>query len=192
MLDQPETQTNTQSTLLAELPLRLHHHAFAVKDQEVNRRFFEGALGLPLVATWCERIFSQDLGRNMDYCHTFYGLADGSALAFFQYADNEVYEKSRAILPAGGGAWHIALKVTQPSFDELLRRVKAARLPYRVTDHGYCVSLYTTSPDGLRVEFTVDPPNVEAINAKRRADAHSELARWLAGNHEPNNEDRPH
>ena len=63
MLDQPETQTNTQSTLLAELPLRLHHHAFAVKDQEVNRRFFEGALGLPLVATWCERIFSQDLGR---------------------------------------------------------------------------------------------------------------------------------
>lgn len=192
MLDHPAEKTGAQSAPLAELPLRLHHHAFAVKDQEVNRRFFEGVLGLPLVATWCERVHSQELGRDMDYCHTFYGLADGSALAFFQYADNEVYEKSRAILPPGGGAWHIALKVTQPSFDELLSRVKAAQLPHRVTDHGYCLSLYITSPDGLRVEFTVDSPNADTINAKRRADAHSELARWLAGDHEPNNEIRPH
>jgi len=30
------------------------------------------------------------------------------------------------------------------------------------------------------------------INATRRADAHSELARWLAGNHAINNLDRAH
>ena len=33
---------------------------------------------------------------------------------------------------------------------------------------------------------------VEKINAVRRADAHSELARWLAGNHEINNVLRSH
>ncbi len=190
MLDQPEARPDAK--LLAELPLRLHHHAFAVKDQEINRHFFEDILGLPLVATWCERVFYQEFGRDIDYCHTFYGLADGSALAFFQFADEEVYQRSKAILPEGGGTWHIALKVTHTSFDELLQRVKAHELPHRVTDHGYCLSLYLTSPDGLRVEFTEDAANVDAINAARRADARSELARWLKGNHAPNNENRPH
>src|SRR5580704_10626301 len=185
MLDQPKQQN--RATHLAELPLRLHHHAYAVKDQEINRQFFEEILGLPLIATWCERVFNKEVGRDVDYCHTFYGLADGSALAFFQFADDDVYQKSKALLPEGGGTWHIALKVTKASFDELLQRVKAHRLPHRVTDHGYCLSLYLTSPDGLRVEFTVDPANVEAINAKRRADARSELQRWLKGNHEPSN-----
>lgn len=188
MRDQPDTTPS--SSLLAELPLRLHHHAFVVKDQEANRRFFEDILGLPLVATWCERTFHKDFGREVDYCHTFYGLADGSALAFFQFADQDAYDKVKAILPPGGGWWHVSLKVTQASFDELLRRVKSHDLPHRVTDHGYCLSLYLTSPDGLKVEFTVDPADVARINARRRSDAHSELARWLKGDHHPNNEDR--
>lgn len=187
-----EAQTHVGTSLLAELPLRLHHHAFVVKDQEVNRHFFEDILGLPLVATWCERTFHPDFGREVDYCHTFYGLADGGALAFFQFADNDAYEKARAILPPGGGWWHVALKASQASFDELLARVKAHRLPHRVTDHGYCVSLYLTSPDGLKVEFTLDVPHVEEINARRRADAHSELARWLHGDRRSNNDDHRH
>jgi hypothetical protein len=70
--------------------------------------------------------------------------------------------------------------------------VKAHGIPHRVTDHGYCVSLYITSPDGLRVEFTVDAADVERINAIRRADAHSELKRWLGGDRHINNDIRPH
>jgi hypothetical protein len=42
----------------------------------------------------------------------------------------------------------------------------AAGIPRRQTDHGYCLSLYATSPDGLRVEFTVDP---DAVNNLERA-----------------------
>ena len=38
------------------------------------------------------------------------------------------------------------------------------------------------------LEFTRDPPDVAEIDAMRRADAHSELARWLAGDHEVNNQ----
>jgi glyoxylase I family protein len=176
--------------LLPTLPLRLHHHAFVVRDHEVNRRFFEDVLGMPLVATWCEKVFNTEVQREIAYCHTFFGLADGGALAFFQFADDTMYERTRAVEPPIGRFQHIALKVDRPTFDELDRRVTAAGVARRITDHGYCLSLYVISPDGLRVEFTVDPVDVADINAMRRADAHSELTRWLRGDHRPNNADR--
>jgi glyoxylase I family protein len=179
-------------TLLSQLPLRLHHYAFVVRDQEVNRAFFEDVLGLPLVATWCERVFNTELQREVAYCHTFFGLADGGALAFFQFADDEIYERSKAVYPEVARFQHIALKVDRKTFDEIDGRLAGADIPRRQTDHGYCLSLYVTSPDGLRVEFTVDPDNVAEINARRRTDAHAELARWLAGDHEPNNLARAH
>ena len=178
--------------LLARLPLRLHHSAFVVRDHEVNRRFFEDVLGLPLVATWCERVFNAELQREVAYCHTFFGLADGGALAFFQFADDAMYQHAEAADGPLGRFRHIALKVDRSTFDEIDRRVTAAGVPKRVTDHGYCLSLYVTSPDGFRVEFTVDPDDVAEINARRRADAHSELARWLNGDHESNNVHRSH
>ena len=52
--------------------------------------------------------------------------------------------------------------------------------------------MYSKSPDGLVVEFTVDPPNADQIDAIRRADAHAELARWMAGDHRVNNDLRVH
>lgn len=49
------TATETTATPLTEPPQRLHHQAFCVKDQEVNRRFIEDVIGIPLTATWCGR-----------------------------------------------------------------------------------------------------------------------------------------
>jgi len=34
--------------------------------------------------------------RRISYCHTFYGLADGGALAFFGFAEPDVYEAFKA------------------------------------------------------------------------------------------------
>jgi catechol 2,3-dioxygenase-like lactoylglutathione lyase family enzyme len=178
--------------LLSRLPERLHHHAYVVKDQEANRAFFEDLLGLPLVATWCESHQSPWVGREVAMCHTFFGVGDGGALAFFSFADDEVYRKCQAEKPAEIKAFdHIAFKVDDATYDELIGRLKAADEPVRETDHGYCRSMYCTSPDGLIVEFTVDPPGVERIDAIRRADAHAELTRWMAGDHRPNNDLRP-
>ncbi len=187
-----KVQTAAKPKLLNEPPMRLHHHAYAVKDQEANRHFIEDILGIPLVATWCERNFNKAVGREVDYCHTFFALGDGGALAFFQYADDEVWEKSKAIHPEIGNSWHISFKVSQKTFDEIAGRLKANDIQFRTIDHGYCLSLYVSSPDKLPLEFTVDPPNAAEIDQMRRADAHSELKRWLAGDRHINNTDRPH
>src|SRR6202012_5228529 len=170
---------NEMSKLLSRLPERLHHHAYVVKDQENNRRFFEDVLGIPLTATWCEQHLSPWVNREVAFCHTFYSLGDGGALAFFSFADDEVYRKTQAERPPEIGSFdHIAFKVDDGTYDELVGRVKAAGEAVRETDHGYCRSMYCTSPDGLIVEFTVDLPNAAEIDALRRADAHRELARW--------------
>src|SRR5215475_2645491 len=83
--------------LLAELPQRLHHHAYVVRDQEKNRQFFEDLLGIPLVATWCESHHNTWLNRDVAMCHTFFSMADGGALAFFSFEPGVVV----ALTPGG-------------------------------------------------------------------------------------------
>ena len=89
--------------LLSELPQRLHHHAYVVRDQEANRQFIEDLLGIPLVATWCERHHNAWLGRDVAMCHTFFGMADGGALAFFAFGDPEVLQAGDRREAARGG-----------------------------------------------------------------------------------------
>ena len=164
--------------------LRLHHHAFVVRDQEATRRFYEDVLGFPLVATWCEKETLR--GKVREYCHTFFGLADGSALAFFQMADPADHDELAASTPASLN--HIALAVTAEGQHAVEARLVGHGVPYRIIDHGYCRSLYLADPDGMALEFTVDAPDMAAIDERRRRDAHSELARWLAGDRTPNND----
>jgi glyoxylase I family protein len=178
-----------ETALLPALPQRLHHHAYVVRDQEANRRFLEDVLGIPLVATWCEKTYRADLGREVEFCHTFFGLADGSALAFFQFADPEMYALTQAERPPRiASHYHIALKVDEVTYAALKGRLDRAGETFRETDHGYCTSIYTTTPDGMILEFTCDPPDAAEIDALRRADAHSELKRWLAGDRRVNNQ----
>lgn len=188
-MDTIEAAKAAKPGLLSRLPSRLHHNAYVVRDHEANRRFFEDLLGIPLVATWCEKSYSTELGREVAFCHTFFGMADGSALAFFQFADPELYARTQAERPAQIGRYdHIAFKAEPETYDELKRRLAAAGEEYRESNHGYCKSIYVTSPDGLHLEFTQDPDDAAEIDALRRADAHSELARWLAGDRHTNNE----
>ena len=169
------------------VPSRLHHTAYVSKNLEATRHFYEDVLGIPLVATWCETDFL--FGKDRTYCHLFFGLQDGSALAFFQFADAEMYQLTQAKQPPQVGShYHIALKVGDATYDELKGRLNRAGEKFRETDHGYCKSIYTMSPDGMILEFTCDPPDVAEIDAMRRADAHSELQRWLAGDRRVNNQ----
>ena len=168
-------------------PIRLHHHATVTDDQEATRRFYEDVIGMPLVATWTEKDVL--FGAERTYCHTFFALADGSALAFFQFADPEDQKRFKTEINVTPFR-HIALAVDADTQDAIKKRIDAAG--YRepdtfVLDHGYCVSLYITDPNGLILEFTVDHVDAAAIGADRRARARADLARWLGGDHHSNN-----
>lgn len=166
---------------------RLHHTAYVTKDQEATRAFYEDILGFPLLAAWSEA--DELFGALRVYCHTFFGLADGSALAFFQFADKEdqaLFDPDLIPSPFR----HIAMKVSDEGQADIERRLKAANWKPEgtyVLEHGYCRSLYTEDPNGMLLEFTVDAPNAGSIAAERQADAHDVLKRWLAGDHTSNN-----
>lgn len=173
------------------LPSRLHHTAYVVKDLGKTRAFYEDVLGFPLVATWCEQ--EELFGAVRTYCHCFFGLADGSALAFFQFADPKDQAEFGPELVSSPFR-HVALNVDKETQDELERRIVAAGIEAPQTyvlEHGYCRSLYVVDPDEMIVEFTCDAEHADQINAVRLKDAHSELQRWLAGDHRPNNDVRP-
>jgi catechol 2,3-dioxygenase-like lactoylglutathione lyase family enzyme len=175
------------STTEQLLPTRLHHNAYVTRDQEATRAFYEDLLGFPLIATWCEA--DELFGAERVYCHTFFGLGDGSALAFFQFAKSEDQELFGPKMPQSP-FHHIALKCDAKTQAAVRERLAAAG--YEVPDmyvleHGYCESLYVTDPNGLTIELTVDDQRADEIGVTRRADAHAELARWLGGDHTSNN-----
>jgi catechol 2,3-dioxygenase-like lactoylglutathione lyase family enzyme len=169
------------------MPARLHHTAYVSSNLEATRHFYEDIIGLPLLATWCE---SDELfGKERTYCHCFFGMADGSALAFFQFAEADDQKQFGPKMP-DSPFHHIAMLVdadTQAGIEKRLREAQYTEPGMYVLEHGYCRSLYVVDPDGMICEFTVDHPDAEKINAIRAKDAHSELQRWLAGNHKSNN-----
>ena len=121
--------------------------------------------------------------------HCFFDIGDGSCLAFFQFADPDDQKEFGPEL-APSGFRHLAMKVDQETQDGIRDRLAAAGIGEPQTyilNHGYCYSLYVSDPSGLLIEFTVDHEDVDNINAAQRRTAHDDLARWLGGDHTPNN-----
>jgi catechol 2,3-dioxygenase-like lactoylglutathione lyase family enzyme len=170
-----------------KLPSRLHHTAYTTKDMEATRKFYEEVIGLPLVATWSET--DELFGALRTYCHCFFGLGDGSALAFFQFAREEDQKLFSPPIPESP-FHHIALNVDAETQAGIEQRIAAAGIQppdTYVLEHGYCRSVYVKDPNGMVLEFTLDAPNADAINATRAGQSHAELAKWLSGDHTTNN-----
>jgi glyoxylase I family protein len=175
------------SAVPSKLPSRLHHTAYVTRDLEGTRKFYEEVIGLPLVATWCE--VDELFGAERVYCHLFFALGDGGALAFFKFANREDEELFGPKMPPTP-FHHIALNVDRETQQGIERRLKEAgyREPRTyVLEHGYCRSVYVEDPNGLILELTLDDPRVRQINETRRANAHADLKRWMAGDHTSNN-----
>ena len=154
---------------------RLHHTAYVTKDLEATRAFYEDVLGFPLMATYCEK--DELFGKERTYCHVFFELADGSALAFFQFADPADQAEFGPEIPESP-FHHIALHVDADAQAELERRIAAAGIAppdTYVLEHGYCRSVYVKDPNGMILEFTNDAPEAIAIDAETRAKARGVL-----------------
>ncbi|MCH4892466.1 MULTISPECIES: VOC family protein [unclassified Sphingomonas] len=166
---------------------RLHHTAYTTRDLEKTRAFYEDVLGFPLVATYCEK--DELFGKERVYCHCFFAMKDGSALAFFQFADPADADEFSPPIPESP-FHHIALQVDVDAQAEIERRIAAAGIvepQTYVLEHGYCRSVYVKDPNNMILEFTCDAPEALADEPELRAKAHRELERWLAGDHSNNN-----
>lgn len=176
----------------AAVPTRMHHNAYVTRDMEATRKFYEELIGLRLVATWCESDVL--FGKVRTYCHTFFALADGSALTFFQFADADDQRQFGPVIPSSPFV-HLALNVdavTQAAIEQRLVAAGYQEPQIYTLDHGYCKSFYAKDPNGLILEFTCDHPDAARINQGKVATARRDLANWLAGDHRSNNPFRSH
>jgi catechol 2,3-dioxygenase-like lactoylglutathione lyase family enzyme len=80
-----QTGLRAEALVTGRPPIRLHHNAYVTNDLAATREFCEDVIGMPLVATWAE--VAEVEGKTLEYCHCFFGLQYGSALAFLQSAD---------------------------------------------------------------------------------------------------------
>lgn len=135
------------------LPTRLHHFAYATDDQEATRQFYEDIIGLPLLATTIEEQYAA--AEWVEVCQSFYGLGDGSALAFVTFSDPQKQEAWRA--SQHSTFVRISLAVDESTRGEIAARLKQARRGMFSVDRGGCPSLYVRDPNGLLLELAVDP-----------------------------------
>jgi len=152
----------------------LHHSAYICRDSEETRKFYEDFLGLPLADAF--EIEVTKTGRDTRVLHSFYRMADGSFLAFFEdpARPHEFDDKHDFEL-------HIALEVDAATQDAMFKKGKAAGIDTRgYADHGFIRSIYFRDPNGYVVELTTKTENREdpATQKDLEAKAKSALKSW--------------
>ena len=109
----------------------LHHNAYRCRDSDETRAFYEDFLGLPLASTL--QIGETKTGRETRALHTFYGLDDGSYLAFFEAPDQPFEFKDQQDYDL-----HIALEVATDVLHAMFEKGKAAGIATRgISDHHF-------------------------------------------------------
>ena len=134
----------------------LGHVVIKVRDVERSEAFYNGVLGLPIVA------------RSQRSPMTFFSLGDHHDFAIVGLGDDAE--------PASGntvGLAHVAFKIGD-SLDELKeakRLLDDADIPCAPVDHEVTQSLYFADPDGNQVELYVDTSDVWKEEPQRVAQA---------------------
>ena len=152
----------------------LHHNAYRCQDSKETRKFYEDFLGLRLAGAL--RIGESHTGRKTDILHTFYELADGSYLAFFEAPDRPFDFKRQHDYDL-----HIALEVDADTLTEMFARGQAAGIETRgISDHGFVDSIYFRDPNGYVIELTAKKPGHDAMMDPATNDARRILDNWQA------------
>jgi catechol 2,3-dioxygenase-like lactoylglutathione lyase family enzyme len=153
---------------------KLHHNAYRCSDSEQTRRFYEDVLGLPLVKTL--EINESKTGRATQTLHTFYRLADGSHLAFFESRELPFEFKKQHDFDL-----HIALEVDAEDLQPMLAKGRELNIEVRgPSDHGMIDSIYFRDPDGYVIELCAKRANHDTLMDPDRNGARDTLQRWTA------------
>ena len=153
---------------------KLHHNAYRCRDSEETRRFYQDFLGLPLAATL--HIKETKSGRQTSALHTFYGLDDGSYLAFFEAPEMPFTFKNQHDYDL-----HIALEVEPSVLEPMMAKGNAAGIETRgVADHHFIHSIYFRDPNGYVIELTAKQLNHDEETDPSKNRARATLDEWQA------------
>ena len=152
----------------------LHHNAYRCRDSEETRKFYEDFLGLPLAGTL--EIGETKTGRKTKLLHTFYGMDDGSYLAFFEAPDQPFEFKEQNDYDL-----HIALEVSAEALQEMLEKGKAEGINTRgIADHEFVRSIYFRDPNGYVIELTAKTDDNDSFLDPATNNASGILDDWQA------------
>jgi len=137
----------------------VHHVAYACRDAEATRHFYEDLLGFELVHT--EVVKAPD--SDSSFRHLFFDLGDGAYIAFFDLHQMGEKPDWRSDVSTGNGlpVWvnHIAFSADESTQEQARLSLEAAGIkPFMDVDHGWCHSQYYLDPNGIMVEFCRDTP----------------------------------
>ena len=148
----------------------LHHNAYRCRDSEETRAFYEDFLGLPLANAF--EIKATKTGRDTRVLHSFYQLADGSFLAFFEAPDRPFEFKEQHDFDL-----HIALEVESETLHRMFERGKAEGREVRgISDHGFIHSIYFRDPNGYVIELAAKVAGED----EEIPNSHEILQQWQA------------
>src|SRR5205814_2600532 len=106
--------------------------------------------------------------------HSFYGMDDGSCLAFFEAPDLPFEFKDQHDFDL-----HIAVEVARPDLDRMLEKGRHAGMNVRgISDHGFIDSIYFRDPNGYVIELTAKRPDHDHQIEAARQGARARLSRW--------------
>ncbi len=152
----------------------LHHSAYRCRDSEETRKFYEDFLGLPLAGTL--DISETKTGRETKLLHTFYGMDDGSFLAFFEAPDQPFEFKDQHDYDL-----HIALEVTPEALQVMFEKGKRLGIDTRgVADHEFVHSIYFLDPNGYVIELTAKTEDHDSHMDPATNNARGILDDWQA------------
>jgi glyoxylase I family protein len=182
--------TSTRMTATDNPVRHIHHHAYACWDSEETRHFYEDILGMPLIAT----IALEDPLRTDGsmYCYTFFEIADGNVLAFFEHTS---LFHPKSFTARSRSHRSVALEVEGDAMvRQFKRKLDAAGVTNVLMDHGVSLSLRFNDPNGLILELMAKVAASLEYERPSRASARSALQQWLgyrqnwwrnAASHEP-------
>jgi catechol 2,3-dioxygenase-like lactoylglutathione lyase family enzyme len=146
-----------------------HHLALATRDLKATHEFYTAAMGFELV-----KVAVGPAGKRGFAKHLFYDTGNGELIAFWDLHDPDLtHDWSPAIATALGlPVWtnHVAFHAADRSeIDRRRERWLAHGVDVMEIDHGWCVSVYATDPNGILVEFctTTDPDFADRAGAER-------------------------
>lgn len=153
----------------------LHHHAWRCRDSEETRAFYEDLLGMKL-AIFLRLPHYEQPGDRPPFTHLFFEMGDGSYIAFFDLADDDV-----TVQDPETPDWvnHIALEVESlEALEDYKSRLEAAGVAVKgPKNHHFVHSIYFYDPNGIRLELTARVHDAQFLKDEA-AVAHEHLRAW--------------